>query len=396
MFRESEFDRELGVIRASAPRGQRTVIVCGAGYVSGKEIIALELARGMMERGCSIQVVTSFWNNGDFPKRLREASIPARVLPIGFISATLTRDCLRMNAEQLLRGPELWWGYAKLLRSQRPARIIHTNLHHILLLLPFLEPQRDLFWVHELMPNLPQYRRVFGWLERRMGAFVCVSHAAADSLRRIGVREEKILVIHNGLSDPSGPEKRRCAADERFRIGIAGQVGPWKGHDDLVEAFAVVRLQHPEAELHIFGTGQPGYTDKLKSRCRELGMEDDVRWHGFVPNRAEIYSGIDIGVMASREPEPFGLTAVEAGFFGLPVVATRRGGLPEIVKHEVNGLLVEAQRPDEIARAISRLIEDPQLRGELSENAQKIAVSDFGRERFIDEFLAVVNGGILN
>ena len=118
-----------------------------------------------------------------------------------------------------------------------------------------LRPDRDLFWVHECMPDLPQYRRVFSWFERRLGCFVCVSHAVAQSLRQIGIREEHIRVIHNGLQDPSASTGLAQLSGGRFRIGIAGQVGDWKGHDDLLEAFALVHQNHPQAELHIFGTG---------------------------------------------------------------------------------------------------------------------------------------------
>ena len=81
-------------------------------------------------------------------------------------------------------------------------------------------------------------------------------------------------------------------------------------------------------------------------RSTELGVIELVRWHEFVPDRRDIYGNLDVCVMPSRTAEPFGLSALEAGFFGLPSVVTRRGGLPEIIEHEVNGLVVEAERPE--------------------------------------------------
>jgi glycosyltransferase involved in cell wall biosynthesis len=75
----------------------------------------------------------------------------------------------------------------------------------------------------------------------------------------------------------------------------------------------------------------------------------------------------------------------------LAAVVTRRGGLPEIIEHEVNGLVVEAEQPAEIADALSRLIEQPSLRRLLATNARRRAVEHFGRERFLGEFLGLLN-----
>jgi glycosyltransferase involved in cell wall biosynthesis len=368
-----------------------TLIICGAGIVSGKEIMALELGEGLTQRGRSVHFITSFWNNGDFPNRLKQLQIPTHILPIGFISATLTKRCLEMTLEQVRRWPRLLWGYSSLVRRLRPQRVVHTNWHHLLLLLPLLRPERDLFWLHEVVPDLPHYRRVFGWLERRLGAFICVSQASACSLRKIGIDEAKIRVIHNGLTDPAGSVDTRSLSPERLRIGIVGQVNPWKGHADLLEACALIAREHSAPEVHIFGNGNAVDKTELVRRARDLGVVELVRWHGFVPDRRDIYGNLDVCVMPSRMTEPFGLSALEAGFFGLPSVVTRRGGLPEIIEHEVNGLVVEAERPAELAEALSRLIKEPSLRQRLGANARRRAVEHFGRDRFLNEFMAVLN-----
>jgi glycosyltransferase involved in cell wall biosynthesis len=170
-----------------------------------------------------------------------------------------------------------------------------------------------------------------------------------------------------------------------------GQVNPWKGHADLLEACALLVREHSAPELHIFGKGSVIYRTNLERRSIDLGVVELIRWHEFVPDRRDIYNNLDVCVMPSRTAEPFGLSALEAGFFGLPSVVTRRGGLPEIVEHEVNGLVVEAERPSELAAALSRLIEDPPLRQRLGANARRRAVEHFGRDRFLNEFMAVLN-----
>jgi glycosyltransferase involved in cell wall biosynthesis len=200
-------------------------------------------------------------------------------------------------------------------------------------------------------------------------------------------------VIHNGLADPASSLPKCHPGGEHFRIGIVGQVGAWKGHDDLVEAFALVLKRFPQAELHIFGTGDAVYKSKLVQKCIELGLGDSVTWHDFVADRSDIYSNLDACVVPSRSEDPLPLAAIEPGFFDIPSIATRRGGLPEIIEHEVNGLLVEPNRPAEIAHALSRLIGDPFLRHSLAINARQIAIQRFGRDRFLREFLRVLADG---
>ncbi len=367
------------------------LIVCGAGIVSGKEIMALELGQGLSQRGQSVSFVVSFWTNGDFRDRLLRCGLPASILPIGFISATLTKRCLEMTLEQIRRWPGLLSGYAKLLRRLRPQKVVHTNWHHLLLLLPFLRPDRDLYWLHEIVPDLPQYRRVFGWIEHRIGSFICVSQATASALRKIGISEAKIRVVRNGLTDPVALVNLEAEPSGRFRVGIVGQVNHWKGHEDLLEAFASVVQKHRAAVLHIFGNGNAGYKVELERRAAALELTDRVEWHDYVTDRRLIYSSVDVCVVPSRSHDPFPTTAVEAGFFGLPAIVTRRGGLPEIIEHNVNGLLVDAERPNEIADALCRLIEEPSLRQRLGANARRRAVEQFGRDRFLDEFLEVLD-----
>ncbi len=372
------------------------LIVCGAGMVSGKEIMALELGNGLAQQGQSVSFIVSFWSSGDFGDRLKLLRLPAYILPIGFISATLTKRCLSMTAEQIWRWPGLVWGYFQVLRRLRPKKVIHTNWHHVLLLLPFLRPERDVFWLHDLIPDLPQYRRVFGWFERRLDSFVCVSQATACSLRKIGISESKIRVIHNGITDPASSADPPPPPSQCFRIGIVGQVGAWKGHGDLLEAFALVARRHSAVELHIFGKGAARYKNELIQRGVELGVADWVKWHDFVSDRRHIYPNLDVCVMPSKTTEAFPLTAIEAGFFGKPAIVTRVGGLPEIVEHEVNGLLVEAGRPEEIAVAISRLIEYPSFRLLLGANARLRAIERFGRERLVEEFRTLLNAESAN
>jgi glycosyltransferase involved in cell wall biosynthesis len=362
-------------------------LVCSAGLVSGKEIMTLELLSGLHERGFSVDVVTSSWGSAEFRKRCEQNGARTNVMRLGFISATLTWDALRMTAHQMLYWPGLIMTYRRFLQRSPPHRVIHTNWQHLLLLAPFLKTDRDIFWLHEVVPDKSQYRHVFGLLARRIQCFVAVSHAVGNSLAKIGIPKEKIRVVHNGIENPlpdlhlSNPVE-----NEPFRIGIVGQIGVWKGHEDLLEAFRLVTEEGVRAELHVFGSGSVEIETTLKERAKAYGVAENVMWHGFIRDRRMIYQNLSVCVVPSRYEEPLGMTAVEAAFFGIPVIATRKGGLPEVVQDEVTGFLVSSCAPTEIARRLVELASNPHQLRQLGRNARTRAVRDFARTRFLDEF----------
>lgn len=369
----------------------KIVLMCGAGYVSGKEIVALELAKGLVARGLPVHVVASSWNDGDFVHRLSDAHIGCESMPLGFISATLSIDCIRMTSEQILKWPGLLWSYRSMLRRERPATIIHTNWHHLILLWPFLKPNRDYFWLHECIPNTPRYRRLFARLARRIGKFVCVSAAVANSLFALKIERDKVEVVHNGISDcASSFASDRPTHSGSVNVGIVGQIGPWKGHVDLFHAFVEVHSHYSSAQLHIFGTGKREFVDQLRDVARQLNIESKIHWHGFKSDRTEIYSRLDICVVPSRSNDPLPTTAIEAAVFGVPTIATRRGGLPEIVIDNETGLLVDAESPSQLSFAICRLLDQPQLRRQMGAAARCRATTHFTQERFVADFLRIL------
>ncbi len=350
----------------------------------------MELADGLKARGCNLEILTSLWGNGQFGKRLADRHIPVHRMWLGFISVTLSFECIRMTAHQMIHWPELVLGYRRFLREFNPDKVVHTNWQHLLLLWPFLRPDRDLFWLHEVVPNKPHYRRVFHFLTQRLQCFVPVSQAVARSLADIGIAAHKIRVIYNGIKVTIPAGAQAAGGQNRFRLGIVGQVASWKGHEDLLEAFAMVAQSHPSAELHVFGRGTEEYESFLKRKAESLGIARSVLWRGYVAERAAIYRELDVCAVPSRSSDPLPTSAIEAAFFGLPVVASHRGGLPEIIADGVTGFLVPPGKPDELAGKINVLIEEPDTRREMGGRARKLAEERFGSGRFLDDFVAIL------
>ena len=363
----------------------KVAIICGAGIVSGKEIVALELGKGLREAGIEIHFVTSRWGSGDFGRRAEALRFPVSRLWLGFISATLRLAPIWMTVDQIRRWPALLMGYRRFLREVKPAKVIHTNWHHSILLWPFFRRDRDIYWTHEVMANTRQYRILFQKLSKRVGSFVAVSHATGDALAQLGVPRSMIRVIYNGIADPKG-HCDRVREEIGLRIGIVGQIGAWKGHEDLLRAFKSVRETVATAELHIFGNGAVDYLDTLRNLSVELGIDPAITWHGFVSDPRKIYENLAVVTVPSRVVESFGVSAVEAAFFGLPVVASRRGGLPEIVVDNETGYLVNAESPGDIAARLKALLQDRDLRLIMGRRARQRALEQFSQKRFGKEF----------
>jgi len=368
----------------------KIAIVCGAGIVSGKEIMALELAKGLRDRGCEVEVVTSYWGNGEFRRRLQDEKLPTHILRLGFISATLNFESMQMTAHQMVFWPSLLMSYRQFLRKTKPDKIVHTNWHHVLLLWPFLKKARDIYWSHEVIPNKPQYERLFRRLVRRVGCLVAVSEAAESSLRQLGIPKDEIRLIYNGISPEPGATAEGHYSYDVVKIGIVGQVNESKGHEDLLQAFQAVIRAYPNIQLCVFGGGAPEYEERLRGMAAKLGIEASVVWRGYVNDRTAIYEGLSIVVVPSRSEDPLPTSAIEAGLFGIPVVASRKGGLPEIVRDRVTGLLFESGNQAQLASALIMLIQDANLREKMGKDGHSLTTERFNKDKFMEGFLRLL------
>jgi glycosyltransferase involved in cell wall biosynthesis len=150
------------------------------------------------------------------------------------------------------------------------------------------------------------------------------------------------------------------------RILYAGNLIPSKGVDVLIEAFALLKQRGIGCTLKILGEGPA--LPALRTRAAALGVMKDVTWSPFVPQDAmpAEYGASTITVLPTRgQAEGLGLTLVEALLAGSAVVGTPAGGIPEVIRHEVTGLLARGGDPADLADQIERLLQEPALRERL-------------------------------
>ena len=228
--------------------------------------------------------------------------------------------------------------------------------------------------------NRPQW-----WLVRRVLRQATSISVTSQYLRGAcnelsGGIDEKISVIPFGVSIPDltaplpPPPVRLCYI--KFHR-------PQYGPDILLRAMTKVRIQIPDVRLTMAGDGD--LTPELKRRCAELGLEANVDFVGLIPNE-RIYSLLSdhhIMVMPSLA-ESFGVAVLEAGACGRPVIASRVGGVPEVLRDGETGLLVPPGDPTALADAIIRLAGDRELCLQMGKAGRDFVAANYRWEHSLD------------
>ncbi|MHB1658401.1 glycosyltransferase family 4 protein [Acidithiobacillus sp. 'AMD consortium'] len=224
-------------------------------------------------------------------------------------------------------------------------------------------------------------------LSNALSAVVGVSRYILDRHMALGYFQDVALrqVIHNvrspgalGLDEPSPVRESPTG----LRIGFIGQLVPAKGVDILIGAFKAAVL--PDAELWIAGSGKPDYEASL----RKNAASTPVRFLGRVPPR-DFYPQVDIVVVPSLWQEPLGLVVAEALAFGKPVIASKRGGIPEMIKDGETGLLFDPNRPEDLQESLHHLGSDRAMRVRMGKMAKISSTNFLDVTRWVDGYIGI-------
>lgn len=193
---------------------------------------------------------------------------------------------------------------------------------------------------------------------RRADAVIAVSRPLVHRLVRSGVSQARVHCVPNGFAPPAYILER-SAAREKLGIRADACVAVWvgrlskeKGPDVMLDAIA---RSDPSWRLSVIGDGPE--RDRLRQQAVRLGIADRVTWHGFVSNAGSLLAAFDAFVLSSRtEGTPIAL--FEAMHSGVPVVATRVGGVPDVIA-SAHALLVPPEHPGMIAEALEEIAREP-------------------------------------
>ena len=262
--------------------------------------------------------------------------------------------------------------------------------------------------VHDMVRAwfLPRYVRYMNLSAR----IVANSQATARHCLKAGMKGEKIQVIYEcfemdrylSVSNDDREVLRNewGLGKDILAVGLVGQVLKYKGHEEFIQAAAIVNEKYPLVYFFIVGddslSTESGFMQQLEESRQRCGLESNLVFTGFRDDIPQVMSALDIVVVPSHT-EAFGRVVVEALALGKVVVATRVGGIPEIIEDGETGFLIQARDIYGLAEKISQLVKDRELRIQMGmkgpASVHRFDVKLTTRQ-FEETYLAILEGRI--
>jgi glycosyltransferase involved in cell wall biosynthesis len=354
---------------------------------SGSPISGLTVVDVLRSRGMDVDAV--FGVPGPLEQDYRARGCQIHHLPHGqwLVGGSRLRRLRRWGREA-----KATWAFVLLFRRLRPDLVYVNTLMSVAAVIAARVAGIPAIWhVRELFEDVGgEIRWPLGGrplvraLVRRLPArIVCISQAVKNNV--LGPTHcPKAQVIYNPLAESyfehpwSASEARAKLGlpQDAFVVGLPGTLRPVKGHEFFIDAAAQLLEDDRTYRFAISGALDSAYARDMRGRCEDLGIVPYVNFVGAIADMRLFYAACNLVCVTSRA-ESFGRTVIEAFAQRRPVIATRAGGIPEIVTDGETGLLVDYGDEPALGSAIRRLQESPGLRHALAERAL-----DFARERY--------------
>lgn len=388
-----DVDREECAHRLPSPREEepiRVLLFVQSLELGGSENQCVEVASRLAKSGYSV-TIGCLDGSGPLSSRAREIGVSLVVFP----ARGLLRPAATLQIARLVF----------FLRKNK-FQVVHANdLYSNLFAIPaawlarvpvIISSQRDLshWWWYT-----PVRRKIVRRVQGLSSWLVVNSNAIrADLIARDGFDSSKIRVIHNGVDaerfTPGQQASRRglpsISSHHRLIAMVANMHLPVKGHSDLIAAAHTVCHSHPDVRFLLIGDGE--MRSVFEAQARVLGLQDAVLFLGHRTDVPGLLSCCELGVLPSRA-EGLPNAVLEYMAAGLATIATPVGGVPEIIQHGINGLLVPAENPVMLSAEICRLLDDTQLRQRLGRAARESVIERFDFAIVLNSLGLLYGGG---
>ena len=274
-------------------------------------------------------------------------------------------------------------------------KILHLHTAHALsigLITKFFYRKVKLIAVRRVDFHIKKYSKI-KYNNNFLDVLVCISKNISDVVISDGINPDKLRIIHSGididwykvqLSSPPAPLK---FGENRFIIGTIAALADHKDYPTLLRAAKIVTDQRMDITFVACGDGEQ--KDKLMILHKELGLKNRFIFTGFQTDIKKYLHSFDIFVLSSKL-EGLGTSVLDAMSAGKPIVACKSGGIPEMIKHGINGLLAEKENPQDLAEKLLRIIDDKELREKLAHQAQD-DVKEFSIQNTILKNIKIYN-----
>ncbi|MBF0619801.1 MAG: glycosyltransferase [Candidatus Omnitrophica bacterium] len=234
------------------------------------------------------------------------------------------------------------------------------------------------------------------WLSHPMGwgkRVIAISDVIGrHMIEDFKVHAENVRLIHRSVDLDTFQYRPRKSGRSPYVVTMIGRITPLKGHEYFLKAMAKVIRKMPYVRVRIIGdapSNKQAYKDNLVLLTKRLGIVDQVEFMGNCSDIPQKLSETDVLVLATVTQEAFGRVLIEAQAVGVPVVATKVGGVVDIVEHEKTGLLVLPKDPDDIAQAVTRLLTDLKLVDAMTAEARARVEQRYTLEQMASKTLKV-------
>ncbi len=368
--------------------------------IGGSDVSLVRLVEGLDRDRYRVIVVLP--SDGPLVPRLCDAGARVEIMPV--LLKLTSRRGAGFFLTFALNYPRAIAALVRLIRRDGVS-IVHTNTIHNLYgvaaariaRVPHVWHFREIVWQSGVLRRVEL--TMARWWSTRI---IVTSNAIAKMYGAERSWPVQLVRVPNGVETDrfqpgDGRRVRRDldVADGQPLVGIVCRLDAWKGVDDFLAAAAEVAAVDRDAAFVVVGgpiIGQDAYEDALKTRARELGLGARIHFTGWRYGPSEmpdVHRALDILVLASREPEPFGLVLLEAMATGTPVVATAQGGPLDIVEDGRTGVLVPPRDPSAMAKAIIALLHDPERAARMGQHGRERVLNHYTAKQYVDGIEAV-------
>ncbi|MCP3724134.1 glycosyltransferase family 4 protein [Paraburkholderia sp. CNPSo 3272] len=388
-------------IDADAADAPRVLAIDQSGVLGGAELSLLEVVKGLRSR---IDVL--LFNDGPFREALDKAGARVEVLDSGALNK-VRRDGGTAPRLGVLTGIAALVRETR--RRAREADVLYANTQRAMVIgvLAGKLARKPVVWhLRDIVSDEHfggvQRAVIKGCAKLGLAHVIANSHASAKVFAQLTRFDAKrIDVVHNGVDEspfrslarvPQAQLRAQIGLPEdAFLVGAFSRLARWKGQHVLLEAL----LHEPRAHAVFVGAplfGEDAYAAELRAFVEANGLQERVHFLGFRHDIAACMRAVDVIAHTSITPEPFGRVVVEGMLAQRPVVASRDGGVTEIVEHGESGLLCTPGDAKELAATIGRLHDDAALRDGLAAQGLATARERFGKQQYVDAVERVLDG----
>jgi glycosyltransferase involved in cell wall biosynthesis len=381
---------------AAGDRPVKVLRVIARLNMGGPALHVAYLAAGLRERGYDTTLVAGTLARGEdsmafvaeelgvrverVPELGREIAPLRDLRAAGELAALIRRERPQILHTHTAKAGAVGRVAALLAGDARPPIVVHTFHGHVLR--GYFDPVRT-----------QGFRLLERWLATTTTKLIAVSPQVRDDLVALGVAPaEKFAVIRLGIELERRVETdagaraatRRLLGvpDEAFVVGWIGRMTGVKNTDAVLEAFR--RLQDDGVDAYLCMVGDGPDRDKVERRAHELGVVRRCLFLGYQEDVARFYDAIDVLLLPSvNEGTP--VSVIEALAAERPAIATRVGGIPDVVRDGVDGFLVDSGEPDDLAERLAELAADPPRRAAMGEAGRARVLERYAVDRLVDD-----------